>query len=295
MPEGDTIFRTARALGRALTGGASAGSSVVRQFAATMAEVAQAEDERSFVGERVVRVESRGKWLLMVFAPVNALEDETAQRVLATHMLMSGSWHIYRHGETWQKPREQARIVVETDTFAAAAFRVPIAKVYGWTQLRRERKIPRVEEDLLREEFDVEAAVKRLMARGGDAVGEALLNQRVMAGVGNVFKSEVCFAERVSPFVKVSGLTEPQVEGLVKRSRLLLEANVLEDSGDRIVTYRGHGRRTTRSADPGASLWVYGRRGEPCRRCGTAIERVLQGDGARVTYWCPVCQKLPEE
>ena len=297
MPEGDTIFRTARALGRALTTGAPgrvAQGGVIRQFVTTMAPLAQAEDERSFVGERLVRVESRGKWVLMVFAPVDAVEDEAAQRVVATHMLMSGSWHIYRQGEMWQKPREQARIVVATDAFVAAAFRVPIAKVYTWPQLRRERKIPRVEEDLLREEFDAEAAVKRLMARGDEAIGEALLNQRVMAGVGNVFKSEVCFAERVNPFAKVSRLSGQQAQGLVKRSRQLLEANVMEDSGDRIVTYRGWQRRTTRSADPSASLWVYGRGGEPCRRCAAAIERVLQGDGARVTYWCPVCQTRPE-
>ncbi len=297
MPEGDTIFRTARALGRALTQSRPGGpvdGSVVRQFVTTMAPLAQAEDERSFVGERVVRVESRGKWVLMVFAPVDAVEHEAAQRVVATHMLMSGSWHIYRQGDAWQKPREQARIMVATDTFVAAAFRVPIARVYTWSQLRRERKIPRVEMDLLREEFDAEAAVKRLMERGEEAIGEVLLNQRVMAGVGNVFKSEVCFAERVNPFAQVNRLSEQQAQGLVKRSRQLLAANVMEDSGDRIVTYRGWQRRTTRSADPSASLWVYGRGGEPCRRCATAIERLLQGEGARVTYWCPACQRRPE-
>lgn len=283
MPEGDTIFRTARALGRALTG------SVVRRFASSLAQLVQADDERTFVGERVIRVESRGKWLLMIFAPAHS-EAETAQRVLATHMLMSGSWHLYRQGEAWQKPREQARIVVETDAFVAAGFRIPIAKIYTWRQLERERKIPREEENLLHEKFDLEAAVKRLMARSRESAGEVLLNQRVMAGVGNVFKSEICFVERVSPFAPVSSLSAEQARSLVKRAQLLLTANVQEDSGERIVTYRGRQRRTTHSADPGASLWVYGRRGEPCRRCGAPIERVLQGEGARVTYWCPACQ-----
>ena len=279
MPEGDTIFRTARTLNRALQG------AVVRRFFSALAEPARADDERAFAGQRVVRVESRGKWLLMVLG-----EDEASERVLATHMLMSGSWHVYAPGAAWQKPREQARIVVETDGFTAAGFRVPIAKVYAWEKLRRERKIPRVEEDLLREEFDREAAVKRLMARAEETVGEAIVNQRVMAGVGNVFKSEVCFAERVSPFALVGGLSEKQARGLVEQARRQLQANVLEDSGDRVVTYRGAHRRTTRNADPAASLWVYGRRGEACRRCGAGIERALQGDGARVTYWCPVCQ-----
>ncbi len=287
MPEGDTIFRTARTLERALHG------AVVRRFFSAMAEPARADDERPFAGQRLVRVESRGKWLLMVFGEKNGADAEATQRVLATHMLMSGSWHVYGPGAKWQKPREQARIVVETDKFVAAGFRIPIAKIYTWEKLRRERKIPRVEEDLLRVEFDLEAAVKRLMARGAESVGEAIVNQRVMAGVGNVFKSEVCFAERVSPFARVSTLSESRARALVEQARRQLKANVMEDSGDRVVTYRGRHRRTTRNADPGASLWVYGRRGEACRRCGAGIERALQGDGARVTYWCLVCQPMP--
>ena len=287
MPEGDTIFRTARTLERALHG------AVVRRFFSALAEPGRADDERPFSGQRVVRVESRGKWLLMVFGKED--QDEAAERVLATHMLMSGSWHVYGPAAKWQKPREQARIVVETDTYTAAGFRIPIAKVYSWEKLRRERKIPRVEEDLLRVEFDLEAAVKRLMARGVESVGEAIVNQRVMAGVGNVFKSEVCFAERVSPFARVSDLSEAQVRGLVEQARRQLQANVLEDSGDRVVTYQGRKRRTTHSTDPGANVWVYGRRGEACRRCGAGIERALQGDGARVTYWCPDCQPVSRE
>ena len=286
MPEGDTIFRTARTLARALQG------RMIKQFDSSLAEPSRADDELAFAGQRVVRVESRGKWLLMVLGVAEREDDESMQRVLATHMLMSGSWHVYEQGVRWQKPREQARIVVETDAFVAAGFRIPIAKVYTWEKLRRERKIPRVEEDLLREEFDAEAAVRRLTARGGDAVGEAIVNQRVMAGVGNVFKSEVCFAEKISPFARVSSLSEAQVRRLVEQARAQLKANVLEDSGDRVVTYRGRHRRTTRNADPAASLWVYGRRDEACRRCGAGIERALQGDGARVTYWCPVCQPM---
>ncbi len=288
MPEGDTIFRTARTLGRALAGARVSG------FATSMAEPAAAEDERSFVGQVVVNVESRGKWLLMVFAP-EADSEESTQRVLATHMLMSGSWHVYPVGATWQKPREQARIVVETEGFVAAAFRVPIAKIYTWEKLRRERKIPRRSEDLLHAEFDAEAALVRLMARRTESIGEAMVQQRVMAGVGNVFKSEVCFAEGVSPFARVDSLSEQQLRSLIARARQQLKANVMEDSGNQIVTYRGLRRRTTRNADPGANLWVYGRRDEPCRRCGTAIARALQGDGARVTYWCPQCQPVPPD
>ena len=286
MPEGDTIFRTARTLRRALVGAQVSG------FSTSMAEPTRAQDERSFLGQYVLSVESRGKWLLIVFGP-EADSEESAQRVLATHMLMSGSWHVYPIGATWQKPREQARILVETEGCVAAAFRVSIAKIYTWEKLRRERKIPRRNEDLLQDEFDSEAALVRLMAHRSEMIGEAIVKQRVMAGVGNVFKSEVCFAEGVSPFARVDSLSEQQLRNLIARARQQLKANVMEDSGNQIVTYRGLRRRTTRSADPGANLWVYGRRDEPCRRCGAGIARALQGEGARVTYWCPQCQPVP--
>jgi endonuclease-8 len=112
------------------------------------------------------------------------------------------------------------------------------------------------------------------------------LNQRVMAGVGNVYKSEVLFACGVHPFRRVSTLTGAEVECILERARRFLEANV-KDGG--MVTFTGQ-RRTTRAADPGARLWVYRRQGKECRRCGTAIKMRRQGPGARSTYWCPVCQ-----
>jgi endonuclease-8 len=120
-----------------------------------------------------------------------------------------------------------------------------------------------------------------------------LLDQRVLAGVGNVYKSEVCFLEGLSPFRRVATLSDEQGRRLIATARRLLAANVREDSDDRIVTYQGRKRRTTRASDPGENYWVYGRKNEACRRCGTAIERCLQGPDARSTYWCPVCQPNP--
>ena len=106
-------------------------------------------------------------------------------------------------------------------------------------------------------------------------------------------KSEICFLERgLVHFAPVRSLPVSKLESLVATARRLLAANVLEDSGDRIVTYRGRKRRTTRSSDPSESLCVYGRKNEPCRRCGTPIQRCLQGPNARSTYWCPVCQPM---
>ena len=248
MPEGDTIYRTARALGRALTG-----KSITR-FTSEYAQLARANDDGPFVGQTITQVEARGKWLLIYFS---------GGGILATQMLMSGSWHIYRPGERWQQPHSNARILIETADYLAVGFRVPVARLHTQESLTRDRKIPQPASDVLKEEFNTAAAIDRLKAHPNDEIAEALLRQDVLAGVGNVFKSEICFLEGLSPFQTVATLSDHQLERVVATARHLLAANVLEDSGDSVVTYHGRGRRTTQSADPGESLWVYSRKGEP--------------------------------
>ena len=230
-------------------------------------------------------MEARGKWLLI---------HVSGGATLATHMLMSGSWHTYRHGEPWQQPRANMRIVIENEEYVAVGFRVPVAEMHTAQSLARSAKIPRPQADVLSAAFDAAAAVRRLLAHHDEAVGDALLRQEVMAGVGNVFKSEVCFVAGVHPFCRVASLTPQQAQDLIAAARQLLAANVLQDSGDTVVTYGGRRRRTTHASNPAASLWVYGRAGEPCRRCGEPIRRRLQGPDARVTFWCPRCQTLPD-
>jgi len=292
MPEGDTIYRSARALHRAL-----AGHTVLR-FHTAYARIASADDQEPFAGQIVTEVEARGKWLLMRFSGAEdagdhikgRVGDSVEDRILATHMLMSGSWHIYRPGERWREPRSNARIEIETADFVAVAFRVPVARIHTARSLARDPAIPRAEGDVLGEGFSAEAALRRLKGFPDEELANVLLRQHVLAGVGNVFKSEICFLLGLSPFRKVATLSQQQAEEIVATAQRLLAANVLEDSGDRIVTYQGFNRRTTRNAQPSDNLWVYGRRGEACRRCGTAIERCLQGQNARSTYWCPACQ-----
>jgi endonuclease-8 len=279
MPEGDTIFRTARALGRALAG------KTITGFRSTYPKLTRFDDETPLAGQTVSSVESRGKWLLIHFS---------GGGTLATHMLMSGSWHIYRHGERWQKPRSQMRIAIENSKYVAVGFRVPVAEMHTAQSLARHPRIPRPEIDVLRAEFDAEAAARRVAAHGGEEIADALLHQEVLAGVGNVFKSEICFVTGVNPFCRVAALDKEKVAALVAAAQRLVAANVLEDSGDAIVTYGGRKRRTTHEADPSASLWVYGRTGEPCRRCGEAIRRRIQGPDARVTFWCGRCQPMPD-
>jgi endonuclease-8 len=275
VPEGDTIFRTARALGRALTG------KPVTGFTSMYALLTRFNDDTPLIGQTVEHVESRGKWVLMGFS---------GGATLATHMLMNGSWHIYRPGERWQRPRSEMRILLETADFVAVGFLVPVAKMLKPRELERAFRIPDHSIDILNADFDEAAAIGRIRARADEEIGNVLLHQGVTAGVGNVFKSEICFVTGTNPFCLVRDLDEARFALMVSTARQLVKANVLEDSGNLIVTYGGKKRRTTGAADPGENLWVYARAGEPCRRCGTKIERRLQGMGARSTYWCPHCQ-----
>jgi len=279
MPEGDTIFRTARNLGRALMGKPVIG------FRTTFPLLMRFNDDTPLIGQTVDQVEARGKWLLIHFS---------GGGILISHLLMNGRWHIYRQGERWQAPRFHMRIVIENSEYQAVGFRVPVARMHTQQSLARDLHVARPENDVLSEEFDAEAALERLRGRHQEALADVLLDQTVLAGVGNVFKSEICFVQGLHPFRAVATLTREEASATIATAKKLLRANVLEDSGDLIVTFRGQQRRTTHASDPSASLWVYGRAGEPCRRCGEKIRRRIQGDDARVTFWCPLCQPMPD-
>jgi endonuclease VIII len=279
VPEGDTIYRAARALGHVLEG------KVVRRFETALAPLASVDDGTPVEGRTVEKVESRGKWLLIHFS------DDL---ILVTHMRMSGSWHIYRVGERWRRSRGEMRAVIATTDYEAVAFNVPVAKFYTARTLERNSTIPKLGPDLLGAEFASDEAKARLLEHGDEEIANVLLNQQVMAGLGNVYKSEVLFACGVHPFRRVNTLTGAEVDCILERARRFLEANAKDGGEGGMVTYTGL-RRTTRAADPGARLWVYRRQGKECRRCGTAILMRRQGPGARSSYWCPVCQPEPVE
>ena len=279
MPEGDTIFRTARNLGRALEG------KPVTAFRSTFPWLMRFNDDTPLAGQTIDKVEARGKWLLVHFS---------GGGILASHLLMNGRWHIYRRGERWQLAHIHMRIVIENEQYQAIGFRVPVARMHTEQSLDRDLRVAVAENDLLRKEFDAAAALERLRSRPDEAIADALLDQSVLAGVGNVFKSEICFVNGLNPFRAVGTLTRDEAAAAIACAQKLLRANVLEDSGDTIVTYRGQQRRTTHNSDPSQSLWVYGRNGEPCRRCGEPIRRRIQGADARVTFWCPQCQPMPD-
>ena len=278
MPEGDSIYRAARALRGVLAG------RVVTGFETGLAGLARVDDDAPLVGRVVERVESRGKWLLIYFS---------GDLILVTHMLMSGSWHLYRSGERWQRGRAKMRVVIRVEGWEAVAFNVPIAEFHTARSLERSSQVPKLGPDILAGEFTVEGGVARLAAyaveRPEAEVGVVLLNQRVMAGLGNVYKSEVAFAAGVNPFRAIRTVTPKEIEALVDFSLRYMRANVADGKSEGIVTV-GAGRRTIAALDREERLWVYRRQGQECRRCGAEVMMRKQGVQARSTYWCPVCQ-----
>jgi endonuclease VIII len=278
MPEGDSIFRAASALARALQG------RTVTHFETAYAQLARFDDQAAIAGRTVEKVEAMGKHLLMRFS---------GGLTLRTHMRMNGSWHIYRPGERWQRPRRDMRIVVGTDAYVAVAFNVPVAEFLDDRALARSGALNRLGPDLLGGSFDPAAALASLRARGDLLIHEALLDQTVLAGIGNVYRSELLFMTGLHPDTPVAAIAEDRLAQLVALARKLLQANVQSGASAAITTYSGL-RRTTGRADEGQRLWVYSRRGKPCRKCGAAIEYRKVGAGARGLYFCPRCQPLPD-
>ncbi len=276
MPEGDTIHRAADTLQRAI------GGQVVTRFESVLPKLTRADADAPIRGRTVERVEARGKHLLIWFS---------GDLVLRTHMRMNGSWHIYRPGERWQRPHRDMRIVIETPAMHAVAFTVPVAEFVTSRDLANHDIVAELGPDPLSDTFSAEQAIERMHAHGDIEIADVLLDQSVIAGIGNVFKSEVLFGARVNPFVPVSQLTREQLAEIVAVATRFMRANVVSGVASGFSRTASM-RRTTGRADPSARLWVYGRGGQPCRRCGTAISRQKQGPYARSTYWCEKCQPV---
>jgi endonuclease VIII len=258
VPEGDTIHRIARTLHAALAG------KRVTRFESVFSQLARVD----VAGRTIERVAANGK---------NLIIDFSGDLHLRTHLRMNGAWHIYRPGERWQKRRIDMRIVIETSDFVAVAFNVPIAEFHDACSLARVEIGP----DLLGETFDVDDALRRIREHNGSEVAEVLLNQRVIAGIGNEYKNELLFIEKINPFTRIEQIADAQLIALLDTARKLMRVN---------VDKREFGRWTTGSMDPSKKQFVFGRAGEPCRVCGTAIEFRKHGTDARGTYWCAKCQ-----
>jgi len=266
MPEGDTIFRAARTLRQALEG------ETVTAVATTVGQVRRLGEQR-LVGQTVGAVEPRGKHLLIWFSP--------SDLALHTHMRMTGSWHLYRHGQRWRKPRHLLRFRLETAQWLALCFSAPVIELLSADQVARHPSLVALGPDALGKEPDLDEVRRRLDAAGNTTIGEALLDQRVMAGVGNVYKNEVLFIHQVDPWTPVAEVDAETRDALLDTAVRLLRSSVRP----------GQVRRaTTGAAGMGDDLHVYGRHRHPCPRCQRPIAVARQGDQGRLTYWCRSCQ-----
>ncbi|MET8683424.1 DNA-formamidopyrimidine glycosylase family protein [Streptomyces sp. NPDC004732] len=264
MPEGDTIHQAARRLHDALAGHTLTRSDLRVPKLATV----------DLTGRTVLDVTPRGKHLL------TRIEGGLT---LHSHLRMDGSWRLYAPGERWRGgPGHQIRAILGTAERTAVGYRLPVLELLRTAN--EDKAVGHLGPDLLGPDWDPERALGNVLSAPDRALGEALLDQRNLAGIGNIFKSELCFALGVTPWLPVGELTEETAARVPVLAKKFLEAN------------RNRPNRTTTGLDrPGQRLYVYGRAPRLCLRCGTPIRAAEQGDGSRSrpTYWCPTCQQGP--
>src|SRR5260370_4611996 len=249
MPEGDTIFRTAEKLRGALQG-----KRVVS---------ARPEQLKRLAGTTVSDVQPVGKHLMIRFD--NGL-------VLHTHMRMRGVWHVYPRGQKAARPSWQLKAILETDDMVAACYAAPVVEL-----IRDESShVGHLGPDILGDDWDVQSVVRRARSMGMGAIGEVMLDQRVTAGIGNVYRCEALWQRKVNPWKPVAQLTDDELTSLFEVARQAMRANL-----------GGDPRRRFPGSGAGA---VHGRGGRPCPRCGTVIRVRALGEHARLAYWCPACQ-----
>jgi endonuclease-8 len=262
-PEGDTIFRTAATLQRWLAG-REITSARVRIVAVPVARL---------IGATVTGVEAQGKHLLIRLSTGD---------ILHSHMGMTGSWHVYPAGERWQRSASQARLVLEAGDRVAVCFNAPVIELLAARSEPLHPALSRLGPDLLGDSFDVEVVRHRARRRAQDqavgSIGELLLDQQVVAGIGNIYRCESLFLCGLNPWRSVDDVDDRQLDHLMLTAGRLLRANATGPPGTRGFEGRG------------GQMWVYRRGGRPCRRCGTTVRSQRLGRQARTVYWCPTCQ-----
>ncbi len=261
MPEGDTVWLVSHRLDEALAGEVLVRADLRVPALATV----------DLTGRRVREVRPRGKHILI------RLDDDLT---LHSHLRMDGMWHLYRPGQRWSGPDHQVRAVLGTAARDAVGFRLPVLDLVATAQ--EDDVVGHLGPDLLDPGADLDEALRRLGADPDREIGQALLDQRALAGIGNVYKAEVLFLRRTSPWLRVGDVDG--LAALVALARTLLERN------------KAHASQATTGDDrPGRDHWVYGRAGRPCRRCGTTVLAAMQGAAPydRITSWCPACQPGP--
>jgi endonuclease VIII len=269
VPEGDTIYRTAASIrqwvgGRIVTGAQSQVPGLNLQ---------------TLAGRAIETVEPHGKHLVISFG-AHPDRDDDQPVALHSHMRMSGSWHVYTATAEWQRPRRQAKVIITAADRLAVCFNAPIISLLPVRDVDRGTGIGRLGPDVLVDPFNpAEVVIRARAARNADAIGEVLLDQRVVAGIGNIYRCESLFLERIHPWTILSQLTDSALEAVVETASRIMRANL----GKPIGRNFGNGENQT---------WVYGRNGLPCKNCGTPIQTRKQGSQARTAYWCSSCQRI---
>jgi endonuclease-8 len=261
VPEGDTVLVAARRLHAALAG------ECLRRTDFRVPAFATSD----LSGQRVRDVGCRGKHLLL---------RTDGGITVHTHFKMEGRWDLYRPGARWRGREFEVRAVLVTDPWVAVGSRLGIVELLPTEQ--EPAALDHLGPDVLGPDWDPAEALRRLRREPGRPIGEALIDQTVMAGPGNVYKSEILFLRGVDPWTRVCDVSD--LEGLVDLTHRVMDAN------------RAAGRQvTTGDTRRGRDRWVYGRAGQPCRRCGTTVRSAPQGDAPteRITSWCPHCQPRP--
>ncbi|KAA1417007.1 Fpg/Nei family DNA glycosylase [Nocardioides humilatus] len=259
MPEGDAVFLTARRLDRGLKGRVLIRSDFRWPSLATV----------DLAGATVLGTHTHGKHLL------TRLDHAGQPLTLHTHLKMEGVWRTYEAGQRWTRPAHEAQVVLRAEGREAVGFALGLVELLPTAD--EQSVIGHLGPDLMDDDVDLDEAVRRLLVDPDRPLGEALLDQTVVAGIGTIYLAETCFLQGLHPLGPVSTVKDPA--RLMKRAHLLLRAGV------------EHGRPST-TGDRRGSMWVYRRQRQPCQRCGTTIVAGPIGDEGRerTTYWCPSCQ-----
>jgi endonuclease VIII len=271
VPEGDTIHSAARRVGAALVG-----SEIVSVETPQPRHAKDRWPER-LAGRDVREVGAHGKHLFVRF---------DGGLTLHSHLRMGGAWGVYPRGKRWHRSQRRAWLVIRTPDHEVVQFDGPVLELMTEGRTRFDQVLAGLGPDILGEEFQEEAYLRRLreddQTRG---IGDALLDQRNLAGIGNIWKSEACFMAGVDPWRRLRNVSDHEALALVRGARPLMQLSV--ERRGRPVTWEPD--RPPRGKEN--RYWVFNRDGRPCRRCGTIVLARGQGDDNRTTYWCPECQR----
>lgn len=269
MPEGDTIFRTATNMTKWLAG---------REVTEARTKV-RGLDLQRVVGTTINSIEPRAKHLLIRFS--NSL-------TLHTHMRMTGSWHVYRTGERWQKPQWQAKVEIVCGERLAVCFNAPVVELLLPSEEQRHKSLQGLGPDVLgSDEFDFDDVRRRARTKSPSLeIGVLILDQTVVSGIGNIYRCESLFLDRINPWTPQSEVGDSALDHLVHTAMKLMKRNV---TGDGRRDFGGDFTADIAGGGPG-NPWVYGRAARPCRVCGTPINKGRIGEQARDVFWCPTCQ-----